>query len=118
MTEDTFQMLGTFKLKDFDIRLPKLGLMRFSIMAADEGAVYIMYFKKTLTEGANFNPEEPDPTSSPYCYTKVKLGELEKTLHAKMQNKVLKKINKLKEWLIQQDVLLSQIQSTCREVKL
>lgn len=118
MNENLYQLLGDAKIKDFDIRLPKLGLMRFSMLPANDEGVYIMFFKKTIMEDVEFNPDAPILPSSPYCYAKVKLTELEKTLHAKMQKKLLRKISKLREWLIQQDLLLSQLQGSCREVKL
>lgn len=113
------QVLGGASPKEYDIRLPKLGLMRFHIAPAEKEGVYIMYFKKMpAKEGFVFNPLEPDESSLLYCYAKVELNELEKTFNAKMQKKVLKKIDKLKAWLIQQDLLLSQIQTNWREVRL
>lgn len=106
------------KTSDYDIRLPQLGAMTFALCDATGGGVYIMYIKKKDSNASPPNPEDEGSEITPYCYAKVKLTDLEEKIGRDFYSKISRKADKLRSWVIKQDVLLSMIQSTNRYVKI
>lgn len=105
-------------LCEHDMHLPKLGKMRFVMTPVDDG-FYLIYIKDEDFSARSYDEHyrEGIPTK-PYCYGKVSLNEWERFFGITIEDKVRRKIAKLKNWVIEQDILLGYIQGSNRKVNL
>lgn len=103
---------------EHDLHLPKLGKMRFVMTSSNDDGVYLLYIKDEDFVACNFDEYREGVPTMPYCYTKVTLNEWERFFGRKMSRKIKSKIQKLKNWVIEQDILLGLLEGRNRKVNL